>query len=52
VIDWVPAQSEHGLLELMIMLDDGSNTTLVHSSRTSGSSSAPSRTRRKLVWLT
>src|ERR1700757_3789579 len=28
VIDWVPAQGEHKLLELMIMLDDGSNTTL------------------------
>ena len=28
VIDWVPAQGEHALLELMIMLDDGSNTTL------------------------
>ena len=26
VIDWVPAQGEHALLELMIMLDDGSNT--------------------------
>src|SRR6202023_2429960 len=28
VIDCVPAQGEHALLELMIMLDDGSNTTL------------------------
>jgi len=28
VIDWVPAQGEYALLELMIMLDDGSNTTL------------------------
>jgi hypothetical protein len=28
VIDWVPAQGQHALLELMIMLDDGSNTTL------------------------
>jgi len=28
VIDWVPAQGEHGSLELMILLDDGSNTTL------------------------
>ena len=28
VIDWVPAQGEHAMLELMIMLDDGSNTTL------------------------
>jgi hypothetical protein len=28
VIDWVPAQGRHALLELMIMLDDGSNTTL------------------------
>jgi len=49
-IDWVPAQGEHALLELMIMLDDGSNTRWVHSSRTSGSSSTPSRTRRQLVW--
>jgi hypothetical protein len=28
VIDWVPAQGEHASLELMIMLDDGSNTML------------------------
>ena len=28
VIDWVPAQGEHASLELMILLDDGSNTTL------------------------
>jgi hypothetical protein len=28
VVDWVPAQGEHGALELMILLDDGSNTTL------------------------
>ena len=28
VIDWVPAQGERASLELMIMLDDGSNTTL------------------------
>ncbi len=28
VIDWVPAQGEHAPLELMILLDDGSNTTL------------------------
>lgn len=28
VIDWVPAQGQHALLELMIMLDDGSNTTV------------------------
>ena len=28
VIDWVPAQGEHAALELMILLDDGSNTTL------------------------
>jgi hypothetical protein len=26
--DWVPAQGEHAALELMILLDDGSNTTL------------------------
>jgi hypothetical protein len=28
VVDWVPGQGEHGALELMILLDDGSNTTL------------------------
>ncbi len=28
VVDWVPAQGEHAALELMISLDDGSNTTL------------------------
>src|SRR5690349_15024585 len=28
VIDWVPAQGEHASLELMILLDDESNTTL------------------------
>jgi len=28
VIDWVPAQGENASLELMILLDDGSNTTL------------------------
>ena len=28
VIDWVPAQAEHASLELMILLDDGSNATL------------------------
>jgi len=28
VIDWVPAQGDHASLELMILLDDGSNTTL------------------------
>ncbi|HTT18768.1 MAG TPA: hypothetical protein VMG82_07480 [Candidatus Sulfotelmatobacter sp.] len=28
VVEWVPAQSEHAALELMILLDDGSNTTL------------------------
>jgi len=28
VIDWVPAQGEYASLELMILLDDGSNTTL------------------------
>jgi hypothetical protein len=28
VVDWVPAQGEHAALELMILLDDGSNTTL------------------------
>jgi hypothetical protein len=28
VIEWVPAQGEHASLELMILLDDGSNTTL------------------------
>jgi len=28
VIDWVPAQGDHAALELFIMLDDGSNTTL------------------------
>jgi hypothetical protein len=28
VIDWIPAQGEHGSLELMIMLDDGSDTTV------------------------
>jgi hypothetical protein len=27
-IDWVPAQGEHATLKLMILLDDGSNTTL------------------------
>ena len=28
VIDWVPAQGDHAALELFVMLDDGSNTTL------------------------
>ena len=28
VVDWIPAQGEHAALELMILLDDGSNTTL------------------------
>ena len=28
VSDWIPAQGEHAALELMILLDDGSNTTL------------------------
>lgn len=28
VIEWVPAQGDHASLELMILLDDGSNTTL------------------------
>jgi hypothetical protein len=28
VVDWLPAQGEHAALELMILLDDGSNTTL------------------------
>jgi hypothetical protein len=28
VVDWVPAQGEHAALELMILLDDGSNSTL------------------------
>ena len=28
VVDWVPAQAEHAALEVMILLDDGSNTTL------------------------
>ena len=28
VIDWIPAQGDHAALELFIMLDDGSNTTL------------------------
>ena len=28
VVGWVPAQGEHAALELMILLDDGSNTTL------------------------
>jgi hypothetical protein len=28
VVDWVPAQGEHAALELMILFDDGSNTTL------------------------
>jgi len=28
VVDWVPAQGEHGALELMILLDDSSNLTL------------------------
>jgi hypothetical protein len=28
VIDWVPAQGENASVELMILLDDGSNTTL------------------------
>jgi hypothetical protein len=28
VVDWVSAQGEHAALELMILLDDGSNTTL------------------------
>jgi hypothetical protein len=28
VVDWVPAQGEHAALELVILLDDGSNTTL------------------------
>lgn len=28
VLDWVPAQGEHAALELMILLDDGSNATL------------------------
>src|SRR5580700_1454642 len=28
VVDWVPAQGEHAALELMILLDDGSNATL------------------------
>ena len=28
VVDCVPAQGEHAALELMILLDDGSNTTL------------------------
>jgi hypothetical protein len=27
VVDWVPAQGEHAALELMILLDDGSNST-------------------------
>ena len=28
VVEWVPAQGEHAALELMILLDDGSNNTL------------------------
>src|SRR5215469_3269624 len=28
VVEWVPAQGEHAPLQLMILLDDGSNTTL------------------------
>jgi hypothetical protein len=28
VIDWIPAQGDHAALELFIMLDDGSNSTL------------------------
>jgi hypothetical protein len=28
VVDWVPLQGEHAALELMILLDDESNTTL------------------------
>ena len=28
VVDWIPAQGEHAALELMILLDDGSDTTL------------------------
>ena len=28
VVDWVPAQGKHAALELMILLDDGSNSTL------------------------
>ena len=28
VVDWVPAEGEHSALELMILLDDGSNATL------------------------
>jgi hypothetical protein len=28
VVEWVPAQGKHAALELMILLDDGSNTTL------------------------
>jgi hypothetical protein len=28
VVDWVPVQGEHAAMELMILLDDGSNTTL------------------------
>lgn len=28
VVNWVPAQGEHAALELMILLDDGSNITL------------------------
>jgi hypothetical protein len=28
VIDWVPAQGDHAALELFVMLDDGSNSTL------------------------
>jgi hypothetical protein len=28
VVDWVPAQGEHAALELMILLDDGSNAAL------------------------
>src|SRR5579859_1863408 len=28
VVDWIPAQGDHAALELFVMLDDGSNTTL------------------------
>ncbi len=28
VIDWIPAQGDHAALELFVMLDDGSNSTL------------------------
>jgi hypothetical protein len=28
VVDWIPAQGDHGALELYVLLDDGSNMTL------------------------